>query len=146
MIAINKLYGVLCGAAEVDDKYKWYKKKFTVCKTSDKINNILSILCLTVPEARRVIFACLLCNAVLHTVFGKEIQELDPVNTYAPVSRPNDDNDDKSFCLHDMIGSAQSYQAVKQYLDDDIKERLVAPTFIDYIAAGCLQILRELSK
>jgi hypothetical protein len=146
MIEINKLYGVLLGTSVVPAVYEWYKKKFTVCKTNDKINNILAILCLTVPETRRAVFACLICNAVLHTIFGKEIENLDPVNTYVPVKRPTDDNDDQDFCLFQMIGNSQSYQALKQYLDDDIKEKLVAPTFVDYIAAGCLQILRELAK
>lgn len=146
MIEINKLYGVLLGTSAVPASYEWYKKKFTVCTTNDKINNILAILCLTVPEARRAVFACLICNAVLHTIFGKEIEALDPVNTYVPVKRPTEDNDDQDFCLFQMIGNSQSYQALKQYLDDDIKEKLVAPTFVDYIAAGCLQILRELAK
>lgn len=146
MIEINKLYGVLLDNASISDTYSWYKKKFTVCMTNDKVKKILGVLCMSVPEARRVVFACLICNAVLPTIFGKEIEKLDPVNTYVPVGRPNTDNDNPDFCLYDMIGNAQSYQAVKQYLDADIKERLVAPTFIDYIAAGCLQILRELAK
>lgn len=146
MIEINKLYGVLLGSSGVPAAYEWYKKKFTVCPTNDKINGILSVLCLAVPETRRALFACIICHAVLHTIFGKEITALDPVNTYVPVERPNDDNDNPDFCLFQMIGNAQAYQAVKQYLDDDIKERLVTPTFVDYIAAGCLQILRELAK
>lgn len=145
MIGINKLYGILHGAVSAAGAYQWYEKKFTVCKSNDKINNILAVICLTVPEARRAMFACLICHAVLSTIFGKEIQELDPVNTYVPVGRPPESgNDDQRFCLFDLIGSTQSYQALKEYLDDDIKVKLQAPTFIDYIAAGCLQILREL--
>ena len=146
MIAINKLYGVLLGAATIAPEYEWYRKKFTACATNEKINGILAILCVAVPEARRVVFACLICNAVLQTVFGKEISALDPVNTYVPVERPNDQNDNSNYGLRKMIGSVQDYKGLLQYLDEDIKDRLTAPTFIDYIAAGCLQILRELSK
>ena len=34
----------------------------------------------------------------------------------------------------------------KRYLDEDIMEKLTAPSWVDYIAAGCLQILREIDK
>ena len=43
MIAINKLYGVLLGAAVITDAYQWYAKKYTTCATTDKINQILEV-------------------------------------------------------------------------------------------------------
>lgn len=145
MISINKLYGILLGTEAVSAAYQWYLKKFTPMKTSEKINAIAEILVQTVPIDKRALFACLICNAVLHTVFGNEIKELDPVNTYVPVSRPPDSpNDSKNFCLFDMAAPAKSYRPLLQYLDDDIAGRLVSPIWVDYIAAGCLQILREL--
>jgi hypothetical protein len=147
MVAINKLYGVLLGTVAVPDMYKWYIKKFTPLATNDKVQNILKILLLTVSLDKRAMFACLICNAILHTAFGKEISELDPVNTYIPVGRPPDSgNDDPAFCLK-METSPDVYMPLKQFLDEDIIDRLnAAATWIDYIAAGCLQILRELNK
>lgn len=148
MIAINKLYGVLLGeigAAAIAGAYEWYSKKYTTCPTTDKIEKIMEILCKGISPERRAMFACLLCAAVVKTIFGKEITELDPVNTYVPVSRPPDSvNDDKDFCLFEMAGPASSYKALVPLLDQDIKDRLTAPTWVEYIAAGCLQILREL--
>lgn len=147
MIAINKLYGILLGATNVPETYQWYLKKFTPYATNDKIQNILKILLVAVSVDKRALFACLICNAILKTVFGKEIEERDPVNTYLPVSRPpNSANDSSSFCLFDMAGPVESYRPLKQYLDEDITEKLTSATWIDYIAAGCLQILRELDK
>jgi len=147
MIAINKLYGVLLGAASVPTEYQWYLKKFTPIATNEKTQNILKVLLLAVSVDKRAMFACLICNAILQTVFGKEIKERDPVNTYMPVSRPPQSaNDDPAFCLTKMAGPADSYKALLQYLDEDIKNKLTSATWIDYIAAGCLQILRELDK
>ena len=149
MIAINKLYGVLLGmaAADVPTDYRWYIKKFTPIATNDKVQGILKILLQAVSFDKRAVFACLVCNAILSTVFGKEIQELDSVNTYVPVSRPPGslDSDDR-FCLTSMAKSADSYKGLMRYLDSDIKDKLTAPTWIDYVAAGCLQILRELKN
>ena len=147
MIAINKLYGILLGAADVPETYRYYLKKFTPYATNDKVQDILKILLVAVSIDKRALFACLICNAILKTVFGKEIAERDPVNTYLPVTRPpSSDNDDPSFCLSGLAGSVDSYKQLKQYLDEDIIEKLTAPTWIDYIAAGCLQILREIDK
>ena len=147
MIEINKLYGILKGAADVPAGYEWYIKKFTPLATNEKIQNILKVLLVAVSPDKRIVFACLICNAVLHTVFGKEIENRDPVNTYVPVSRPpNSTNDDDNFCLFKMAGSQEDYKPLVQYLDDDIAEKLTTGSWIDYIAAGCLQILRELDK
>lgn len=146
MVAINKLYGVLLGTSTVPDMYRWYIKKFTPLATNDKVQNILKVLLVAVSPDKRVMFACLICNAILHTVFGKEISELDPVNTYVPVGRPPDSgNDDPAFCLK-METSPDTYKQLRQFLDEDILDRLTSATWVDYIAAGCLQILRELNK
>lgn len=149
MIVINKLYGVLLGMAaeDVPADYRWYIKKFTTVATSEKVQNILKVLLKTVPMDKRAVFACLVCNAVLSTVFGSEIKKLDSVNTYVPVTRPPDSADsNNNFCLVTLTEPASSYAALLQYLDPDIKEKLTAPVWIEYIAAGCLQILRELKN
>lgn len=147
MIAINKLYGVLLGAAVITDAYQWYAKKYTTCATTDKINQILEVLCKNVPTDKRAMFACLICAAVVKTIFGKEISELDPVNTYVPVTRPPDStNDDGKYCLFKLVGTPDDYKPLKQFLDADILSRLDAPSWVEYVAAGCLQILRELKK
>lgn len=150
MIAINKLYGVLLGeigAMAISGAYEWYKKKYTAIPTTTKIENIVSVLCKNVAPEQRVLFACLLCAAVVKTVFGKEITELDPVNTYVPVSRPPDSaNDSPDFCLFMLASPLDAYTPLKQYLDADILSRLTAPTWMEMIAAGCLQILRELKN
>ena len=147
MIAINKLYGVLLGAAVISDAYQWYSKKYTTCATTDKINQILEVLCKNVPTDKRAMFACLICAAVVKTIFGKEISELDPVTTYVPVTRPPDStNDDSRFCLFKLIGTPEDYKPLKQFLDADILSRLDTPSWVEYVAAGCLQILRELKK
>jgi hypothetical protein len=150
MIAINALYGVLLGeigAAALSRTYEWYRKKYTTSHTTDKIEKIVEILCKNVTPEQRVMFACLVCTAVLKTIFGKEIAELDPVNTYVPVSRPpNSDNSDSDFCLFMLTGPSDMFKPLMQFLDDDIKRRLTAPTWMEYVAAGCLQILRELKK
>lgn len=147
MIEINKLYGILLGAATIADTYQWYSKKYTTCKTSDKIDAILAVILKTVPANKRAMFACLVCAAVVKTIFGKEITELDPVNTYMPVTRPpSSNNADDSFCLWQLAGPADIYKPLKQYLDQDIVSRMTTPTWMEYIAAGCLQILRELRK
>lgn len=150
MIAINKLYGVLLGelgAAAIAGAYEWYRKKYTTCPTSDKIEKIVEILCKNVEPRQRALFACLMCAAVVKTIFGKEIEALDPVNTYVPVDRPPESsNSSPDFCLFMLASPAEAYKPLKQYLDQDILSRLTAPTWVEYIAAGCLQILRELAK
>ena len=147
MIEINKLYGILRGAADITGTYQWYSKNYTTCKTSDKIDAILAVILKTVPLERRAMFACLVCAAVVKTIFGKEITELDPVNTYMPVTRPpSSNNADENFCLWQLAGPADAYKSLRQYLDEDIIKRMTTPTWMEYIAAGCLQILRELRK
>lgn len=147
MIEINKLYGILLGAATIADTYQWYVKKYTTCKTSDKIDAILAVILKTVSEEKRAMFACLVCAAVVKTIFGKEITELDPVNTYMPVTRPpSSNNADESFCLWQLTGPVDTYKPLRQYLDEDILKRMTTPTWMEYVAAGCLQILRELKK
>lgn len=150
MIAINTLYGVLLGelgATAISGAYEWYRKKYTTSPTTDKIEKIVEVLCKNVTPEQRAMFACLVCASVVKTIFGKEIAELDPVNTYVPVSRPpNSSNSSPDFCLFTLTGPAEAYKPLLQFLDTDIKNRLTAPTCMEYIAAGCLQILREIKK
>lgn len=147
MIAINKLYGILKGTADAPAGYEWYVKKFTPIATNEKTQNILKVLLAAVAPDKRIMFACLICNAVLSTAFGKEIENRDPVNTYVPVTRPpGSGNDDENFCLFKLAAPQEVYKALLEYLDEDIIEKLTAASWIDYIAAGCLQILRELDR
>ena len=143
---MNKLYGLLLSKYPnaVVTNPAWYIKRTTAGRTTTKIQAITDILLSDVPEERSAMFVSVVCYMVLMTQFGKEIQQLDPNNSYVPVVRKSDaDNSDQAYCMHDLIKPASSYSGVRSYLDTDITDRLDSNSWLDLMGAACLQILRE---
>lgn len=91
------------------------------------------------------LFASVICYMVQFTDFGKEIKQLDPVNTYVPVERSQNDLDG-TMCISSLTTDHRIATDLRRYLDLDIVEKLQAPMWLDYMAAGCLQMLREVAK
>ena len=140
-IRYNVLYGLLAaGKVSSDDPY--YKRHIRPPATSVAAE----LVKLLVPSAatdtgRRGLFASAVCAAVLDTCFGNDIARLDPHNTYEhPVVHGTVG---ERQTMYDLTGSPKSLRALVPLLDEDIAERLAAPQWIDYMAAGCLQLLRE---
>ena len=140
---MNILYGLL-----VDDQQPsgWYAKKYTPTFQTPTSKALQRLIMSNMTADRIPMLACIICHEVLSTCFGAEILELDPNNTYNKPSRaPGTAPNDPKALAHDLLGSAQDHKAFNQYLDADIKARLVAPTWGDMLAAACLQMLREVN-
>lgn len=142
---MNRLYGLL--TFEIRDKSidAYYDKKCTRQTPSKKGKDIINTIMSGVPETRIPVFACFVCNAVLDTAFGDDILALDPNNTYTSITRdPDWDGAQGALLLHDLIMRPSTLRAgLRQYLDSDIASRVMLPEWMDCMAAGCLQLLRE---
>lgn len=131
----NVLYGILAG----DAGHGEYEKHFTRAQLTWPGMELAEMLrCHDADQTKRRLFASAVCAAVLDTQFGNEIVQADPNNTYERPVRGT-----SSICLYDATCQAEAMSGVLGLLDNDIKERLAAPQWIDVMAAGCLQLLRE---
>lgn len=130
---INRLYSLL--TVDKPNTDQRYKKKTSVVWHTDRSKAIRDIL-VAKAESDIGYFASLVCYEVLATQYGEDILALDGNNTYAQLSASENTMSNKTH-------TAQQLAAVLPYLDQDIKDRLVAPTWIETVAAGCLQMLRE---
>lgn len=152
MKQLNVLYGALMG--DVVDSgstiFNWFKKRFSILFPNDKakaIRDIIMISALVPTPEQKVILAAALCYWVMQTAFGNEIHELDSNNTYNIVTRPSSvSHSDQSCCLYNLLNQIDT-QALLRYLDKDIRDRIPAGSnTLAIVAAGCLQLLREVRK
>lgn len=140
---MNKLYGALMQDATITSDYSWYEKHWDGYLSTERIRAIRDIIVQDAGD-KLPLLASVICNMVLYTQFGRQIKELDSNNTYSDVTRPKDsDNNDSKYCIWDVIKPVAAYQQIRMYLEDDIASTVDTASWLDLIAAGCLQILRE---
>ena len=143
---MNTLYGLLMQDKAIPESFSWFGKSTIVPLANERVNPLIAIVLKGVPENRRALYVSALCNLVLNTQYGAEIQKLDPDNTYVRVTRPKDStHTDPNYCIHDLIQPIQAYKDIRLYLQDDIVDRLDTNSWFDMMGAACLQILREVS-
>ena len=141
---MNTLYGILVMNVPSTADYAWYDKQYDVTVPTTKMQNIREILLTGIPAEKVRMFASVVCNFVLYTSFGAEIQKLDPNNSYVEVTRPSDsEHSDQAYCCFGLIQPVSAYRKLRTFLDEDIAARMNKSSWIDYLAAGCLQLLRE---
>ena len=98
----------------------------------------------TADYDRTIFFACTVCGLVSNSAFDAEIKALDPDNTYGQPSRPPDaTHSNSSYCFYTLVQPLSTYRLLKGYLDPDLVARLAGGSWLDYVAAGCVQMLRE---
>lgn len=139
----NVLYGILAGPAAAQQGP--HAKRCTRAMTTTRAQALLDVLLPAgqLEPGRRQLFACAVCSFVLDTAFGNDIARLDPNNTYEPPTRTDELVASSGELMHDMAGATSRLRSAVSMLDSDIAERLVAPQWIDYAGAICLQLLRE---
>ena len=144
---MNILYSILTWNTVPNAAYADYNKKTEVVFLTSKMVAIRNILMTGVPDDKKGFFAAVLCDLVQWTNFGTEIKQLDSNNTYVTAARPVDsEHSNQNYCFHTLIQPASVYKALRRYLDDDIAGIMNKYSFLDYMAAGCLQLLREINK
>lgn len=122
----------------------WYYKRTEAITLTDKASALIDAITVGVPDARLALYVSKVCNIVLSTVFGAEIQKLDDNNTYVAVTRPpNTSHTDESLCMHDLVQPLSAYRDILSYLDDDITAQLDRQSWPELMGAACLQLLRE---
>ena len=143
---MNILYNFLMNGATQDSDYAWYKKESSAVLHTTRSNKIRDILVQGVSKELPM-FAAQVCYMVLYTQFGKQIRQLDSNNTYFDSGRPaNSDHNDPRYCLYSLIKPANEYRQIRSYLDDDIANETDFSSWLSIMAAGCLQILREVAS
>lgn len=145
---INVLYGILTNGEQAPSAYSWYDKVADNPMHTPRIDALRTAILTGVPANQINFFACCVCSLIKHTEFGTEIMKLDENNTYnvtlqRPLTAPHSDD---AYTMHQLMQPIDAYIGLKAYLDKDISDRLTAPVWLDYMAAGCLQILREVFK
>lgn len=144
---INVLYGILTNEAVAEGIYTWYGKTCDNPTHTARIDSIRNILLTDIPVGKLNFFACVVCNLVLNTEFEAEIRKLDPNNTYTKPSRPpNTSHRDPSYSFQQFPLKVSVYKHIGGYLDDDLRNRASGGDWLDWFAAGCLQMLREVYK
>ena len=140
---MNDLYALLTYKQPTGDG-SYYVKRHTQAKHTYASTEIADAITAHVPDNRICMFACVLCNAVLFTRFKADILAYDKNNTYTPVKRPPSVlGDDSSCCMHDLCLTDTEMHSLLKYVDKDILDRITVHTWLDDMAALCLQMLRE---
>ena len=143
---MNLLYAILMRGTQASGDYVWYHKESIGYIPTERMQAIRDILMQGVGDALPMV-ACQVCAMVLYTQFGTEIKALDSNNTYTDVTRPPDKtHDDPAYCMYNLIKPADAYKQLRRYLDEDIVSRADLTSWLDIMAAGCLQMLREATK
>lgn len=153
---MNILYALLMAGETPTSDYAWYDKHHGTYIITERMQEIRDLIVQDSGD-KLPLLVCQICAMVLYTQFGQQIKELDSNNTYQDVTRPVDaaHNDDK-YCLYTVTGStttpviplikpAAAYQKLRNYLEDDIAAVVDTSSWLDLIAAACLQLLREVS-
>ena len=143
---MNRLYGLLMQDKSIPESFSWFGKNAETPVSTERCDALIKSILKGVPDDRRVLYVSALCNLVLNTQYGSEIQKLDPNNTYVRVTRPKDStHSDPRYCIYDLIRPIQAYQDILLYLQNDIVDRLDTNSWFDMMGAACLQILREVA-
>jgi len=140
---MNDLYALLT-YKQPDGDGSYYVKRHSPAKHTDTSMVLADAIMANVPDSRACMFASVLCNAVLYTRFKDDILVYDANNTYAPVKRPPGAlGDAPGFCMHDLCLNAQEMRKLTQRVSSDIMDRITTHTWLDDMAAVCLQMLKE---
>lgn len=142
---MNKLFSILM-QGYAPESFSWFDKSTSPVTTTDRIDSLVQLIMKGVPRNKRAMFASVICNLVLNTQYGAEIEKLDPNNTYVRVTRPKTaEHSDPAYCMHDLIQPIAAYKDIQLYLQDDISETLNTESWFDLMGAACLQLLREVA-
>ena len=136
---MNNLYGILMVGRQRDVSNYYYKK----CAhpiIPQACRDLLDQLFGALSDARMHFVAAAVCDMVLHTTFRNDILELDPVNTYTPVKRHDDE------LLYDIVTPPETRDTVMPLLDADIRERLQLATWPEFLGGVSLHLLRRTTK
>ena len=141
---MNKLYSLLTYSVDLSSSTSYYVKQCYPPRHTPRSREICDAIMKGIPQDRFLLFACLLCTESLSTEFGEEIRSRDPENTYTALSRdPSASLEAADSVVWDLTKPVVELKYLYQYLDDDIKDKLVVPCWMDIMAAACLQMLRE---
>ena len=141
---VNKLYGILTNGAKATGTYEWYNKQCENPMHTQRMDTIRNIVLTGVDNEHLNFFACTICGLVRNSAFAAEILALDPNNTYSDPSRPTDAaHSNADYCFYTLVQPVQTYRLLKGFLDKDLAAKLAGGSWLDYIAAGCAQMLRE---
>jgi hypothetical protein len=139
---MNQLYGLL--TSKLESVEGWYSKLHTPVTHTPKSAALCALLTANVPDAKLPLFACVVCKLATQSMFKSDILALDGENTYETVVRdPSAPSGSADDTVGDMTCTAQAAKAMYKYLDKDILDRLVVPTWPEVASAVCLQLLRE---
>lgn len=144
---MNKLYGILVFGLDDGLLQGYYDKRHVTPMISDKGLELRDAFISKIPTERLALFACCVCYLAASGSLSQEILKLDPINTYTALGRdpanPNGE-DDPAQCMWDMTDSAAKAYSYKKWLDDDLVEQLVVPTWPELVSVICVQLLREI--
>lgn len=137
----NILYGMLA-AGKIPESAAYWKRHTSVASTRSAAS-LRAILVPNYDDPRLDLYVSTVCAAVLETAFGNDISRLDPDNTYELPELPRGSMSSRPK-LYELTKSPSAMRRIVRLLDEDIRDRLTVPTWLDYMAAGCLQLLREI--
>lgn len=139
---MNKLYAILISLVTAPSGY--YVKKHTPVTNNTKSLALLRKFTAMVPDDSMCMFACAVCALAVESMFRNEILALDPENTYQPVGRdPSVPDGSASACMQPLMLPAEQMKSVMGYLDEDIRARLIVPSWPEVASGVCLQLLRD---
>lgn len=144
---MNTLYGILTWNTTPSSGYEYYVKRTDNLLINNKQQAIREVMLTGVPEGAEAFFAAVICDLVRYTNYGAEILRLDSNNTYTQQVRPPDANhSDPAYSFQALIQPVDVYKQLGKYLDDDLTATMNKESFLDWMAAGALQLLREANK
>ena len=132
---INLLYSAIVGGHDITQD--WYAKKHAAVRLSKKAEELRAGMLQGIPDDKVALAACLITDWARYTVFWSEISSLDAENTYA------DTPGHAGITAREVLQPVSGLRRLYTYLDKDIIDRLVCPSWFDVMAACGLQLLRS---
>ena len=141
---MNTLYALLTSRLGNTPEGTYYEKLHTNAAHTPRSERLANDFLRNVPDDRLHNFACFLCSLCTTSPFSEEINKLDPNNTYGTYQRnPQASPESPDDCIYDLALPASELRAISKQLDQDIQDRLTAPSYQEFASAICLQLLRE---
>ena len=141
---MNTLYALLTSRLGNTPTGTYYEKLHTNAAHTPRSERITNEFIQNIPDDRLHNFACFICSLCMTSTFSTEINKLDSDNTYKTYRRnPQQSPESRNDCMYDLALPANKLKAISKQLDQDIQDRLTAPSYQEYASAICLQLLRE---
>ena len=143
---MNTLYSILTQGTQFTEGNYYIKSRYSIV-LSDRMVEIRNALLPSVSGNRLAFVSCVLCWMTSESGWAQELRETDSMNTYSKPPRLADEIlGETALVCHDWLKPEDIRERLLPLLDADLRDALALGLPYDAVCAGCIQLLREVSR